>query len=210
MDRGLGADAGRLVRQRSLRPADQIVSIAHRSGARLVTAGRDLAEGCTLAIVRRVIDWIAVAAVALSLSACAAELPAVETPPSRDIEVGAGTETLAAGKRRPPISADAPCSGPASVYVKLIDNPEVHMPDHLKVGVYQGRPNQRWRLRIAVYQGDSGSVESSTQRTNDQGKWTHRTHGASGYQRIDVAANTRSGRRCEISLAGRVARPQSG
>ncbi len=121
------------------------------------------------------------------------------------------TSTTAAAKKRPPITATAPCSGSASVYVKLIDNPEAHQPDRLKVGLYNGHPKRRWRLTVAVYQGDFGSVGLATRRTDTDGEWTLRTHGTSGYQRIEVDAKARrSGQICEVDLSGRVAPRQSG
>lgn len=119
--------------------------------------------------------------------------------------------TTAAAKKRPPITATAPCSGSASVYVKLINNPEAHQPDRLKVGLFDGHPKRRWTLTVAVYQGDSGSVLLAPQRTDADGEWTLRTSGASGFQRIEVDAKARrSGQVCEVDLSGRVAPPQSG
>ncbi len=121
------------------------------------------------------------------------------------------TSPTAAAKKRPPITATAPCSGSASVYVKLIDNPEAGQPDRLKVGLYDARPHRRWNLSVTVSKSDHVIGEASFPRTDAEGEWTHRTRGASGFQRIEVDARARrSGQVCEVGLSGRVAPPQSG
>ncbi len=51
----------------------------------------------------------------------------------------APSSTQAAAVKRPPITASAPCSGNATIAVRLADNPKAHRPDRLRVSLAGGQ-----------------------------------------------------------------------
>jgi len=111
----------------------------------------------------------------------------------------------AAATKHAPITASAPCSGNATIAVRLANNPKAHRPDHLRVSLTGGQPDRVWDLQVEVYSGDSGSVSFGTERADSTGSWTSRQGGANRFQRIVVTADAHAGQTCKINLSGQVA-----
>jgi hypothetical protein len=104
-----------------------------------------------------------------------------------------------------PITASAPCSGRATVEVRLahVDGPT--NPDHVSVHVRQAGPNSRWHVHVAQYQFDLGSVTVfPVQHADAHGQWVVRDEASKGYLRIEVMATSRAGQVCQLGIAGRV------
>jgi hypothetical protein len=114
-----------------------------------------------------------------------------------------GARTLA--RSHPPITAWAPCGGDATVEVRLAHADGTMNPDRVRVHVRQARPNSRWRLHVAQYQFDQGSVTVfPVQHADAHGQWVARDAASKGYSRIEVQATSRGGQVCRLSIAGRV------